>query len=144
MAFATAPLTAIDRLEIEDLTCSYGVHHDRRDFDALRACFTPDATYVMRIAGGPTYGPREGADAIVAQIRSFKDQQSDVRRHHITNIRIEPIDADSAAVHSYVIVSAVEDGSLSVITVGTYSDTVVRTADGWLIAEKALELETTF
>lgn len=144
MTFQTGPLTAIDRLEIEDLTCGYGVHHDRRDFTALRACFTPDATYVMRIAGGATYGPRVGADEIVAQIRSFKEQQTDVRRHHITNIRIEPVDADRATVHSYVIVSAVESGTLSVKTVGTYSDTVVRTPEGWLIAEKSLELETTF
>ncbi|GAA2026827.1 hypothetical protein GCM10009819_07590 [Agromyces tropicus] len=144
MTFSTDHLSAIDRLEIEDLTCSYGMHHDRRDFASLRACFTDRATYVMRVAGGTTYGPHEGADAIVAQIRSFKAQQSDIRRHHITNVRIEPIDADHAIVRSYVIVSAVEGGTATVKTVGTYTDAVVRTSDGWLIAEKSLELETTF
>ncbi|MDQ0867323.1 nuclear transport factor 2 family protein [Arthrobacter globiformis] len=141
---ATGTLTALDRLEIQELTTGYGVHHDRRDFASLRDCFTADATYTMHIKGGPTYGPHAGPDAIVAQIQAFKESQNDTRRHHITNIQIEPIGDDTASVISYVLVSATDAQGLSIKTVGTYADTVTRTAEGWLIARKELHLDSAF
>jgi 3-phenylpropionate/cinnamic acid dioxygenase small subunit len=141
---ATGTLTALDRLEIQELTTGYGVHHDRRDFASLRDCFTPDATYVMHITDGPTYGPHEGPEAIVAQIQGFKESQNDVRRHHISNVQIEPLGEDIASVLSYVLVSATDSGELAIKTVGTYADTVVRTPEGWRIARKELHLDSTF
>ncbi len=140
----TDVLTAADRIEIHELTTAYGLHHDRRDFDSLRACFTPDATYVMRIADGPTHGPRVGVDAIVEQIQTFKRSQSDKRRHHISNIQVIPEDANTATVLSYLIVSAVAGEDLTFKTVGTYTDTVIRTPEGWRISAKRLDLETGF
>ena len=140
----TGLLTVLDRLEIQELTTGYGVHHDRRDFESLRKCFTADATYTMRVEGGPTYGPHEGPDAIVAQIQAFKESQNDTRRHHITNIQIEPIGNDAAAVMSYVLVSATDAQGLAIKTVGTYADTVIRTPEGWLIACKELHLDSAF
>jgi 3-phenylpropionate/cinnamic acid dioxygenase small subunit len=141
---STELLTAADRIEIHELATAYGFHHDRRDFDSLRACFTADATYIMRIADGATHGPRLGADAIVEQIQTFKRAQNDKRRHHISNIQVTPQDANTATVHCYVIVSAVAHGELSFKTVGTYTDTVTRTEDGWRISAKQLDLDTGF
>lgn len=139
-----AILSAADRIAIHELVTIYGVHHDRRDFENLHALFTEDATYTMRIADGTVNGPRMGPDAIVGQIREFKQAQDDIRRHHISNIQVSPMDADHAQVTSYVIVSAVKDGQLEFKTVGTYSDLVVQTDDGWRIERKELLLETTF
>ncbi|MBT8163174.1 MULTISPECIES: nuclear transport factor 2 family protein [Arthrobacter] len=137
-------LTALDRLEIQELTTGYGVHHDRRDFASLRECFTPDATYIMHITDGPTFGPHQGPVAIVGQIQAFKESQNDVRRHHISNIQIEPLGDDIASVLSYVLVSASDIDGLAIKTVGTYADTVVRTPAGWRIARKELQLDSTF
>lgn len=137
-------LTALDRLEIQELVTGYGVHHDRRDFASLRECFTSGATYTMRITNGPTYGPHHGPDAIVAQIQAFKETQNDVRRHHISNLQIEELGDGTVSVHSYVLVSATDADGLSIKTVGTYADTVVRTPDGWRIARKELQLDSTF
>lgn len=137
-------LTAADRIEIHELVTSYGVHHDARDFARLRDCFTEDAQYVMRIADGTVHGPRHGVDAIVDQIKVFKDSQTDKRRHHISNIQVTPLTASEASILSYVIVSAVHESGLEFITVGTYSDTVVRTDRGWRIATKELFLDRNF
>jgi hypothetical protein len=140
----TELLSAADRIEIHELTTAYGVHHDLRDFNSLRRCFTSDATYVMRVAGGPTFGPRVGVDEIVDQIQIFKGSQSDKRRHHISNIQVLPQDSNTATVLSYVIVSAVANQELTFKTVGTYTDTVTRTSEGWRISAKELNLDTGF
>lgn len=137
-------LTALDRLEIQELVTGYGVHHDKRDFVSLRGCFTPDATYTMRVTNGPTYGPHLGPDAIVSQIQAFKESQNDVRRHHISNVQIEVLGDDSVSVLSYVLVSATDADGLTIKTVGTYADMVVRTPEGWRIARKELQLDSTF
>jgi 3-phenylpropionate/cinnamic acid dioxygenase small subunit len=83
-------------------------------------------------------------EAIVDQIRAFKDSQSDKRRHHISNIQVLPQGTNTAIVLSYVIVSAVVDKELSFKTVGTYTDTVTRTHEGWRISAKELNLDTRF
>ncbi len=140
----TSGLTAADRIEIHELVTSYGVHHDARDFARLRECFTEDARYVMRIADGTVHGPRLGADAIVDQIVAFKEAQNDKRRHHISNVQVTPLSADEASALSYLIVSVIDDAGLEFITVGTYTDTVVRTGRGWRIAAKELFLDRGF
>ncbi|HWH26783.1 MAG TPA: nuclear transport factor 2 family protein [Pseudolysinimonas sp.] len=137
-------LSADDRIAIHELTTAYGVHHDQLDFESLHACFTADASYLMKVADGTVHGPRLGADAIISQIKTFKASQTDRRRHHISNIQVSARDANTAEVTSYVLVSAVADQQLSLITVGTYTDVVTRTADGWRISEKVLQLDTTF
>ncbi|MFP3686221.1 nuclear transport factor 2 family protein, partial [Bacillus sp. SIMBA_026] len=70
--------------------------------------------------------------------------QSDRRRHHISNIQVLPQDSNTATVLSYVIVSAVADQELTFKTVGTYTDTVTRTSEGWRISAKELNLDTGF
>lgn len=137
-------LSAADRIEIHELTTAYGMHHDLRNFDSLRRCFMTDATYIMKVADGPTFGPHVGIDAVVDQIRTFKNAQSDKRRHHISNIQVHPRDANTATVLSYVIVSAVANQELRFVTVGTYTDTVIRTHEGWRISAKELNLDIGF
>lgn len=137
-------ITAADRIEIHELVTAYGVHHDARDFARLRECFTPDAQYVMRIADGTVHGPRLGVDAIMAQIIAFKESQNDKRRHHISNIQVVPLGEDEVSALSYVLVSAVDDEGLQIITVGTYTDTLVRTEQGWRISAKELFLDKSF
>lgn len=136
--------TAADRIEIHELVTAYGMHHDARDFARLRECFTEDAQYLMRIADGTIHGPRLGADAIVDQIRAFKESQHDKRRHHISNVQVTPLSTDEASTLSYLIVSAVGDTGLEIITVGTYTATVVRTDRGWRISAKELFLDQGF
>lgn len=137
-------LTADDLHAIEQLLSSYGFHHDARDFDALGHCFTSDASYTMVIADGETIGPRQGSAEIVEQIRVFKSRQTDQRRHVITNFLFDQATATRARVQSYVTVIAVSDGALEVVTSGVYADVVVRTEDGWRIAEKTLRLDKAF
>ena len=137
-------ITADDRFAIQQLLSSYGVHHDNRDFEALGGCFADDANYTMVIAGSDVKIEQAGASRIVGQIREFKSQQNDQRRHVITNFLFEDQGLDRARVHSYVTVIAVAGSSLEVVTSGTYEDTVIRTDRGWLISEKTLHLDKGF
>ncbi|GAB91295.1 nuclear transport factor 2 family protein [Gordonia rhizosphera] len=139
-----AALSIDDRAEIVQLVGDYGYHHDERDFGRLGELFTDDALYTMVIAGGDTIGPRQGRDAIVAQISEFKSRQSDIRRHVITNITVTIVNSDAANVRSYVSVLATTPERTEVVTAGVYHDRVVRQGGRWLIAEKLLRLDRSF
>ena len=139
-----AVLAPEDRGAIEQLLSSYGMHHDRREFEALGRCFTDDATYAMVIPDAAQPIEKSGRAAIVDQIRFLKSDQTDQRRHVITNFVFSDVSADRVSVSSYLTVLSVRTHSLEVLTAGVYSDVVVRTKDGWRIAAKALHLDKTF
>jgi 3-phenylpropionate/cinnamic acid dioxygenase small subunit len=133
-----------DSTEITTLLATYGWAHDERLFDELAGCFTEDATYLMEIANGQTFGPRQGSAEIVAQIREFKSKQSDQRRHVISGFMFLESTEDWAKVRSYVTVLATAGGATAVVTAGWYLDEVRRTPGGWRISAKTLHLDSAF
>jgi len=137
-------LTADDRHAIQQLLCSYGFHHDARDFASLTRCFTEDASYTVVVAGADPIGPLLGREAIVDQIRIFKSRQTDQRRHVMTNFMFDQEAKSKARVRSYVTAIAVTDGVLEVVSCGFYTDIVVLTESGWSIAERMLHLDKGF
>ena len=103
---------------------------DRGDWQLFRSCFTDDcvADYqdvaVWRSSAEITDFMREAHAPCTAVI------------HRITNLSISPNPDGSAAARSYVdaILLFADDAGLQMI--GYYDDRVVRTADGWKIAER--------
>lgn len=138
-------MTANTWAGIQQLLAKYTWSHDSRDFDAIATCFTDDAEYTMRIADGEASTPTTGGHAIAALVRTFKESQTDQRRHLITNVIADEMGEDRATVRSYVSVFATEGDTSRLVTTGTCVDEVARHDDGtWQFARKAMHLDKGF
>lgn len=123
-----------DRLEIDDLLSRYTLAIDGKDFDALDEVFTPDATIDYTTSGG-TKGVYPDVKAWLAKaLANFPMTQ-----HLLGNKRVT-IDGDTATSRTYFynpMGAPKEGGGLQMFYVGGYyNDRLVRTADGWRIADR--------
>ena len=92
-----------DRDTIEQLFATYAWAMDARSFDLFDDVFTTDASFVVSIAGGDTYGPFEGRAAVADFIGSTTQEQTDQRRHAILNVRTEGSDKATALLSLHVV-----------------------------------------
>lgn len=106
-----------DRDTVEQLFATYAWAMDARSFDLFDEVFTTDASFVVSIAGGDTYGPFEGRAAVADFIGSTTQGQTDQRRHAIVNIRMEGDNRATALLSLHV----VDGGALTVKSCGVYA-----------------------
>lgn len=126
-----------DRIAIGELLDGYAHALDTKDWEALRACFAPDAVADYTSTGGPRGSVDEAIAWLDPTLAPFA-----ITQHLNTNRRIE-IDGDTARVHSYIFspLAVERDGGLDLIySGGTYEDRLVRTPDGWRIAERVARI----
>jgi hypothetical protein len=132
VADATAML--LDRQEIQDLMYRYGMAVDRRDEALYRSVFTPDA----RIDYSDSGGIADTLDAVTAWLIEALAPFAGLQ-HNMTNHFVE-LDGDAARACTYFVAYhtvAVDADHETLLTVGGfYQDHLVRTADGWRIAER--------
>jgi 3-phenylpropionate/cinnamic acid dioxygenase small subunit len=125
-----------DRVEIEELLVRYSRAIDSRDFDALEALFTSDATFDGGGLGCPT-----GASEIRAMIEGTLTGL-DATQHLVGKSIIE-LDGDSAEVRTYLISQHIRESAPGPVKHyflgGEYADRVVRTPEGWRIAYRRLD-----
>jgi len=126
-----------DRLEVQALMIRYARSIDTQDYELLDSCFTPDA-HVDYTQSGGTKGPYPEVRAWLEKaLAPFATMM-----HFIGNTTIE-FDGDKASSRTYVINPMGfpnPDGTLHMFTVGAhYVDKLVRTDQGWRIAERIEE-----
>jgi 3-phenylpropionate/cinnamic acid dioxygenase small subunit len=123
-----------DRLEIEELLTRYATALDRKDWDLYASCFTSDAYIDYTSAGGI-----KGRLAVIKPWLAGVMAGFPMSQHLITN-RAITIDGDTATCESYFFNPmglADEAGELVLFFEGgSYSDKLVRTAEGWRIAQR--------
>lgn len=126
-----------DRLEIADVLYRYATALDTRDLELLREVFTPDVVYVMGVRG-----ELSGVDAIVRKLDEVLGGL-EATQHLITNPVIE-VDGDTARSTSYVraqhYLTGNGTGGNTLDMGGSYRDELVRTAHGWRIERRVLEI----
>src|SRR3954454_13411866 len=119
----------LDRAEIHDVIMRYAAGVDRRDFELVRACFTPDVT-------GWSHD-RESTIEYITGIRTFE-----MSMHMMANQLIE-VRGDDATLHNYAMLAQRRPGYYS----GTYElnstshryvERLVR-RDRWVIAQRATD-----
>ena len=135
-------MTESDRRAIEQdcerLIKLYVNLNDAQDWPAVAALYTEDARFARPSSPGEFI---EGRDAILA---SFLARPGRAQRHVIANTVVEADDADHARAFSVIILymgDVAEDGGLPVQDpksplIGTFTDRLVRTHEGWRFAER--------
>ncbi len=125
-----------DRIQINDLLIRYTRAIDTKDFELLDTCFLPDALVDYSESAGAA------AKGAYPEVRAWLQKALApfaTMMHFIGNTTIE-LDGDEAKSRTYVINPMGfqnPDGSLQMFTVGAhYVDKLVRTSDGWRIAER--------
>lgn len=137
-------MDAAQKLEIHELLSRAAYAFDERDVAGLQQCFAPEATMLVTIADGQTFGPFDGREAIMGLMTATLDAQTDMRRHIISNFVFAEQSDHSARVLSTVVVTSAENGEIKLVTSGAYDDRVMRSAGGWQIANRKLKLELGF
>ncbi len=137
-------VSADDKHAILELLSRSAYGYDERKLDMLEACFTPDAAFSIQIAGVPELmGPFEGTEAIMGLYRGSLEAQTDVRRHVVSNAFFES-EGDEPVVLSYLTLFATENGEAKLLCTGVYRDQLRRTADGWAIHRRHLDLDSPY
>lgn len=125
-----------DRIEIDDLLTRYATALDAKDWDAWAGCFTPDAWIDYTAAGGIKGRLPEVRQWLAEVMSGFPMTQ-----HLVTNKAVQ-LAGDTATCRSCLFnPMGVRDGDGMAVFLegGYYRDALVRTADGWRIAERTEE-----
>lgn len=124
-----------DQLAIQRVITDYSAYLDARDYDGYVSLFTEDGVW----ANGNTR--REGRDEIRDMLTGLfgevpEDYVNLSSFHQISNFEID-VDGDEAFAKSrFIFVMRGEGGEPTNELSGQYHDRLVRTADGWKIAER--------
>jgi 3-phenylpropionate/cinnamic acid dioxygenase small subunit len=120
---------------IQQVLLRYSTAIDRRDWDTFRTCFTDDAQ-----SDYGDIGRWSSAEEITAFMAAAHGGFGPTN-HMLSNMVIE-LDGDRATATTYVhaVLTAGHDPEAWFDSVGTYEDTLVRTADGWRIAARTFRM----
>ena len=133
-------LSVEQKLEIHELMSRAAYAYDERDTAMLEACFAPDAAFTMRIAGGDLVGPFEGREAIMGLMLGSMEEQTDVRRHVVSNLFFTSA-GEQPEVVSNLTLLATEKGEIQLLSAGVYRDKVAHDGEGWVIVQRHIDLD---
>jgi hypothetical protein len=125
-------------VDCERLIKRYVNLNDAQDWSAVAALYTEDARFARPSQPGVFI---EGRAAILA---SFLARPARAQRHVIANVVVDVEDADRARAFSVIVLymgDVPDGGGLPVQDpksplIGTFTDKLVRTRDGWRFAER--------
>lgn len=137
-------LAPLDRAAIEDLLVRYAFAIDLREWAELREVFTDDAAIVY--SGGAQQ--HTGIDAIVSFFRRTAGRVA-ATQHLLHPSRIRATGPETAEGLTHVTAHHVRHGSprpapasATFTVTGTYADRYTKTAAGWRISRRRLDLVT--
>ena len=136
-------LTVEQKLTIHELLGRSALAYDERDLPTLASGFAPHARLSMRIAGGDLIGPFEGREAIMKLFTDSMAEQSDVRRHVVSNIFFDET-GEYPIARSNLTLVATENGEINLLTAGIYRDTLVQLDGNWCISHRHIELDKSY
>ena len=133
----------LDRQAISDTVIRYATGIDMRDWEAYRSCFTDEVDTDFTSFGGGEPQTMQ-ADQWVAGVRAglsgFEATQ------HISTNHVITLDGDSAICVSYMQAQHYlpnDEGDSSLTLGGYYTNSLVRTKDGWRIRRCHLKVTWT-
>ncbi len=133
-----------DRDAIEELFARYAWGMDSRQFQFTRDTFASDARFTLDIVGEAAIEPLEGGQAIGDFIENTTREQTDQRRHVITNLHVEDEQADTATAIAYLSLMVTDGGELRAQATGVYTTEVAQEGGGWRFRKMHLSLDRPF
>lgn len=130
-----------DKQAISELLGKGGWAYDAPDVEFLADMFVEDGTFDLTIQGMGQVGSFSGRPEIRKLYEDSLASQEDQRRHVVTNIFFEDETDSSATAVSYLVLIAIKDGALNVISSGVYRDQVVLDGGKWRIKHRDLHLD---
>ena len=124
-----------DRQAIRDLVTRYACAVDRRDFETVAGCFTPDAETDYTYFAGPI---SQVLEKIRAGVSGFA-MTMHVLGNHLAEVRGDTATSETYAV-CYHRRPGVPDGAQLVVAM-RYLDDLVRTSAGWRIRHRHATVE---
>ena len=134
-------LTLQEKLDIHELLSRSAYGLDVRDVALLASTFAEAANFSMRIEGGDLIGPFETREGIMKLMTDSMDEQTDQRRHLVSNIFFDGENGGNPVVVSNLTLVATENGEINLISAGVYRDTVINVDGAWQILDRYLELD---
>ncbi len=123
---ATPPLSAQDNFEIQQLYARYNNAIDNGDAEGWAATFTPDGVF----------NTFSGHDALVGFVKMWREKLGGAtRKHWNTNLQISG-DSKEATASVYLMLVDFGTKPASILTTGMYSDSLVKTKDGWRFTKR--------
>src|SRR4249920_2716642 len=123
---AGGTLTAQDLVDIQQLYAKYNWTLDAGDAEGYASTFTPDGVF----------NNNTGHEAIVKFANTFHAGLGAHVHHWNTNLMIQPT-ADGASGQVYLVLVDFATKPASIATSATYSDELVKTAQGWRFKKRA-------
>jgi uncharacterized protein (TIGR02246 family) len=113
----------VDQTAINQLTARYNRAFDEGRAEDYAATFTEDGA--LAVVGGDVV---EGRAELARMVR-----EAEVTLCHVTTNAIIEVDGDTATQEVQLLFYALDDArtSITLMSSGRYSDTLVRTEDGW-------------
>lgn len=129
------------QLAIAEVFARYGIAHDEGDETAMADLFTEAAVLEVSQAG-PVFQRVAGRAAIVANFAAVFAQQTDQRRHAISNICLDAMAGGIARAAAYGLVSAATGRDLRLAASCIYSADLQLGPDGlWRFARLWIGLD---
>lgn len=124
-----------DRVEITDVLYRYSSAVDSFDTAGVRSCLADDI-HAQYGNGDPV----DGADKLAAWIAQAT--ATVIWQHHLLNVYHVTVDGDQAKTLSYLTSYQVfkDNPAAAIILVARYHDELRRTADGWKLSGRTMEL----
>jgi len=127
-----------DMQTVEQLFSTYAWSMDSKEFELFDEVFSEEATFVVSIAGDVA-ASFEGRGPLVDFIRTTTLEQTDQRRHVITNVRL----AGSKATATLPLL-VVDNGELILKSCGVYTCDLVQENGEWRFGAMDLALDLGF
>ena len=131
------PMSALDKLDIQELIARYAQCIDGGDIDGYVANFLPDG--VIEWGNGVAQGREEIRRWVGGLMAGGRIGGTPAVTRHFVNLPYITGQSERATARTYVIIFTVTGaGRVWVPSVGSYEDTVVKTPEGWLFEKRVI------
>jgi hypothetical protein len=125
-SIAASGLSAQDNFEIQQLYARYNIAIDAGDAEGWAATFTPDGVF----------NTFTGHDALVGFVKLWREKLNGANRKHWNNNLQITGNSKEASAFVYLMLVDFSTKPASIVTTGTYTDTLVKTKDGWRFTKR--------
>ncbi len=129
---AASGLSAQDYFEIQQLYADYNIAIDKGDAEGWAAKFTPDGVFNTFV----------GHDALVGFVKMWREKLNGAtRKHWNNNLQITGTGKEASG-YVYLMLVDTSTKPVSIVTTGTYTDTLVNTKEGWRFTKRTTKSDT--